>query len=62
MFAADLFEKIENQGLLNAEAGEAYTNAILRKGGGRDPNQLLSDYLKRPHNMEAFMNQLQRNP
>jgi len=33
------FERMYQGELLNPEAGAVYTEAILRKGGGRDPNQ-----------------------
>jgi len=51
--SADLFQKIKKQGLLNPEAGAAYSDAILRKGGSRDPNLLLLDYLGREPNFDA---------
>lgn len=58
VFAFDLFEKIRKQGLLNKEAGAAYVQAILSKGGSRDPDQMLADFLGREPSPEPFFRHL----
>ncbi len=55
IFAADVFEQIEKEGLLNPAAGKKYLDAILSKGGSKDPNELLFDYLGRKPNQKAFL-------
>lgn len=55
VFALDVFEKINQEGLLNPAAGKQYTDAIIGRGGSCDPNQLLYDFLKREPNQEAFL-------
>jgi thimet oligopeptidase len=58
VFALDLFDKIQKEGLLNPESGMAYANAILSKGGSRDPNLMLRDYLEREPSFEPFFKRL----
>ena len=58
VYAADLFEKIQKQGLLNPAAGAAYAKAILCPGGGRDPHRMLTDYLGREPSLEPFFKEL----
>ncbi len=55
VFALDIFEKIEQQGLLNPDAGLLLVENILGKGGSLDPNILLYNYLKRKPNQKAFL-------
>lgn len=55
ILAADVFEQIKKEGLLNPQAGKKYLDAILSKGGSKDPNELLFDYLGRKPSQEAFL-------
>lgn len=55
VFAHDLFEKIQKNGLLNGKMGQEYVNKVIGKGGSQDPNELLEDFLGRKPNEEAFI-------
>lgn len=54
VFAADLFEKIKRRGLLNPEIGTLYRKKVLAHGGGKDPSELLRDFLGRDPSQKAF--------
>ena len=54
VFALDIFEKIEKEGLLNPKIGTRYAREILSFGGGKDPNRLLVDFLGREPSVEPF--------
>lgn len=54
VFALDLFAEIKKHGLLNPAIGIQYVNKILAKGGSKDPNEMLVDFLGREPNQEAF--------
>ncbi len=54
VFALDVFEQIKKQGLLNPEVGTRYINCIIGKGGSKDPNELLEDFLEREPTQDAF--------
>ena len=58
VFAIDLLKTIENKGLLCSDIGEKYVQSILSKGGSRDPNILLKDFLGREPNQEAFLDNI----
>lgn len=58
VFAADLFEQIKIQGLLNPEIGQKYIAEVLSKGGSKDPNILLKNFLGREPNQEAYLKNL----
>ena len=58
VFALDLFNHIKQFGLLNPEIGTRYAETILAKGGSKDPNQLLKDFLEREPNEQAFFEDL----
>ena len=58
VFALDLFATIKQHGLLNPEIGERYSSTVLGKGGSKDPNELLFDFLGRAPNNEAFFKDL----
>ncbi len=58
VFAADVFEKIKQQGLLNPKAGAQYVSEIIGKGGSADPNAMLIKFLGREPSKEAFMKNL----
>lgn len=58
VFALDLFEQIKQVGLLNPTIGTKYVDTVLSKGGSKDPNELLKDFLGREPNQEAFFKDL----
>ena len=58
VFALDIFEQIEKEGLLDPKAGERYVAEILGKGGSEDPNVMLENYLKRKPSMDPFIKSL----
>jgi len=58
VFAHDLFHAIKKEGLLNPEVGRRYVNAVIGKGGSKDPNDLLKDFLGREPNQDAFLHDM----
>ncbi len=58
VFALDLFNEIKKQGLLNPIIGKKYSDTILSKGGSKDPELLLIDFLGRKPNSDAFFKDL----
>lgn len=58
VFAQDLFADIKKQGILNPEIGARYVREIIGKGGSKDPNELLTAFLGREPNQEAFLTYL----
>jgi thimet oligopeptidase len=59
VFAQDVFQYIKDRdGLLSAELGRRYRDIILGVGGGRDPNDMLKDFLGREPNAKAFLSKL----
>ena len=58
VFASDILEKLRKGGLTNPKMGDLYMKAILSPGGGRDPNQMLVDFLGRAPSSEAFFSEL----
>lgn len=58
VFADDVFAQIEKEGLLNPKAGKRYLDEILGRGGSKDPNEMLRDYLGREPNTEAFFKKI----
>jgi len=58
VYAKDLFNEINKQGLLNPEIGQEYVNKIIGQGGSKDPNDLLVDFLGRKPNSKAFLKSL----
>jgi thimet oligopeptidase len=60
VFALDILEKLRQGGLTNPKMGDLYVETILRHGGGRDPNQMLVDFLGRSPSSEAFFSEIYR--
>jgi thimet oligopeptidase len=58
VFAKDVFDQIKKEGLLNPVVGARYVGAVLSKGGSKDPNDLLKDFLGREPNSDAFFRDL----
>lgn len=59
VLAVDVFEQIKKLGLLSRAAGNRYVETILGKGGSKDPNELLKDFLGRESNDGAFIKNLE---
>lgn len=55
IFALDLFETIKKEGLLNPVAGTRYVDCILSKGGSKQPQEMLREFLGRDPNQDAFI-------
>lgn len=58
VFAADMFQRFKELGLLNPEAGMYYRDKIISQGGTRDASELLKDYLGREPKLDSFLEQL----
>ena len=54
IYAADMFTRFKEEGLLNPQTGLDYKKWILEPGGSIDPFVLLSKFLGREPNEEAF--------
>lgn len=55
ILAADLFQFIQEEGLLNSAAGKRYADAILVPGGSKAPSQLVREYLGREPSQVAYL-------
>lgn len=53
VLALDMLSAFEDQ-LMNPELGKAYRDKILAQGGQKAPDELVSDFLGRPANPDAF--------
>jgi peptidylprolyl isomerase len=62
VYAQDMFQRFQELGMLNPEAGAYYRDKILSKGGTEDSLDLVRDYLGREPNMDAFLISLGLNP
>jgi len=58
VFALDLFNEIKKHGLLDPVIGKRYRELVIGKGGSKDPNELLKDFLGREPNSDAFFKDL----
>ncbi|MFT6765508.1 MAG: thimet oligopeptidase [Alteromonas naphthalenivorans] len=58
VFADDVFAQVEKEGLLNPKAGKRYVEEILGRGGSKDPDAMLRDYLGREPNSDAFFKKI----
>lgn len=58
VYAQDMFTVFEKQGLESPEAGGRYREWILKKGGTLEPDALISNFLGREPNKEAFYKSL----
>ncbi len=54
----DVFAEIKKYGLLNPVIGQKYKDCIIGKGGSKDPNELLVDFLGREPNSDAFFKKM----
>jgi thimet oligopeptidase len=58
VFAADMFTRFEQKGLLDAGVGADYRKWILEPGGQISPKALLKNFLGREPKMDAFLKEL----
>ena len=58
VFALDLFNEIKKHGLLDPVIGKRYRELVIGRGGSKDPNELLKDFLGREPNSDAFFKDL----
>ena len=55
MLSADAFSKFEEDGVLNAETGRAFREAILARGGSQEPMLLFVDFRGREPSIDALL-------
>lgn len=55
MLSADAFSRFEEEGVLNAETGRAFREAILARGGSREPMELFVDFRGREPSIDALL-------
>ena len=53
--ALDIFSKIKQEGLLNAEIGRTFSDTVLRPGGSKEPAVMIREFLGREPNQDAFL-------
>ncbi|RYG21857.1 oligopeptidase A, partial [bacterium] len=58
VYAADMFSRFEQNGLMNPEAGQYYRSRILARGSSMDAGDMLRDYLGREPKLDAFLRDL----
>lgn len=58
VYAQDMFQRFEERGLLNPEAGAYYRAKVLSRGGSAEEMDMLRDYLGREPRTDAFMRHL----
>jgi oligopeptidase A len=55
VLSADAFSKFEEEGVLNAETGRAFREAILARGGSQKPMLLFVDFRGREPSIDALL-------
>lgn len=55
VLSADAFSRFEEDGIFNAETGQAFLEAILEKGGSDTPMNLFKRFMGREPNTEALL-------
>lgn len=58
VYASDMFQRFEEQGVLSPKTGAYYREKILSRGGTMDEMAMLRDYLGREPSMNAFLKHL----
>ncbi|MBL8954475.1 MAG: Zn-dependent oligopeptidase [Myxococcaceae bacterium] len=54
VIAKDLLTRFHEQGMLNADVATEYRKKVLDRGGSVEADQLVKDFLGRPHSFAAF--------
>ncbi len=62
VFAEDMFQRFQELGMLDPQAGRYYRDKILARGGTLDAADLVKDYLGREPRMEPFLKSLGLEP
>ncbi len=62
VFASDMFQRFNELGMLNPEAGMYYRSKILARGGTVDGLELVRDYLGREPDLSAYLKHLGLEP
>ena len=62
VYAADMFQRFDELGLLNPKAGQYYREKVLSKGGTEEEMVMLKDYLGREPNLSASLRLLGIDP
>jgi thimet oligopeptidase len=60
VMSADMFSQFEKEGLLNPKIGMEFRVKVLSKGDSEDPEELVTDFLGRKSNADAFLKELQK--
>jgi len=60
VIAKDLLSRFEAEGLLNERTAREFRKAILDPGGSKPAEELVQDFLGRPHSFDAYTNWLNR--
>lgn len=58
IYAADMYSKFNQTGLLNPDTGEQLRKTILEQGSWHDIDEMLESFLGRPSNSQAFFESL----
>jgi thimet oligopeptidase len=58
VYAQDMFTRFSKEGMLNPSTGADYLKWILQPGGAKDPFELITSFLGRKPNNEAFLKSL----
>lgn len=58
VYAADMFQRFKQLGILNPSAGEYYRKRILARGGSMDDMAMVKDYLGRDPELGAYLKSL----
>jgi Zn-dependent oligopeptidase len=54
MIAKDILTRFQREGMLSPKTGRLYRNTILEPGGSKKADEMVKDFLGRPHSDEAF--------
>ncbi|MFQ3324796.1 MAG: thimet oligopeptidase [Pseudomonadales bacterium] len=58
VIAADILSEFKKQGMRNTELANHYRQTVLAPGGSKDAKDLVTDFLGRPSNFDAFIERL----
>lgn len=58
VYAADMFSRFEAEGIMNPETAREYRAKVLARGGTRPALELVTDFLGRAPNADAFLREL----